>query len=228
MDELRDLSDFFENAAVALHWVGPDGTILRVNKAELELLGYAREEYVGRNIAEFHVDPPAIADILKRLKAGETLHNYEARLRCKDGSIRDVLITSNVQWRDGKFVHTRFDPAGFTGAEAHPIAQSIVDYVATWMAIEFLAPDERVAIGVTGKAHGSGLGAGIGLGEPRRTPSPTAPASVVPSPVASSAPARGSLDVSTASACRACGSTNVQRTGACETCRECGSTTSCG
>src|SRR5919199_880071 len=34
-----DLTSFFENAAMALHWIGPDGTILRANQAELELLG---------------------------------------------------------------------------------------------------------------------------------------------------------------------------------------------
>ena len=32
----RELADFFENAPVGLHWVGPDGIILRVNRAELE------------------------------------------------------------------------------------------------------------------------------------------------------------------------------------------------
>src|SRR6185312_9914043 len=31
------LSDFFENAAVGLHWVGPDGIVLRVNQTELDL-----------------------------------------------------------------------------------------------------------------------------------------------------------------------------------------------
>ncbi|MDQ3917100.1 MAG: ATP-binding protein, partial [Acidobacteriota bacterium] len=102
-----ELSDFFENAVVGLHWVGPDGTILRANRAELQMLGYEREEYVGRNITEFHADQESIADILCRLKAGEVLHEREARLRCKDGTIRDVLIDSSVRWADGKFIHTR-------------------------------------------------------------------------------------------------------------------------
>ena len=70
-DELRrseqELADFFENATVGLHWVGPDGTILRANRAELDLLGYSREEYVGRPIADFHADEDVICDILKRL-----------------------------------------------------------------------------------------------------------------------------------------------------------------
>ena len=104
----RELNDFFDNSVVGLHWVGPDGTILRANQAELDLLGYTREEYIGRQIAEFHDDQDAIQDILRRLTGGEAVHGYEARLRCKDGSTRHVLISSNVLWDDdGNFVHTR-------------------------------------------------------------------------------------------------------------------------
>ncbi len=101
------LTDFFENAAVGLHWVGPDGVVLRVNQTELDLLGYTRDEYVGHHIAEFHADPPVIEDILNKLTCGECLQGYGARLRCKDGSIKYVLISSNVLREDGKFIHTR-------------------------------------------------------------------------------------------------------------------------
>ncbi len=74
----QELSDFFENATIGLHWVGPDGVILRANPAEFEMLGYSREEYVGRSIADFHVDKHAICDILNRLKKGERLEEYSA------------------------------------------------------------------------------------------------------------------------------------------------------
>jgi PAS domain S-box-containing protein len=103
----QELADFFDNAAVGLHWVGPDGIILRVNQAELHLLGYAREEYLGYHIAEFHADQHVIADLLRRLHAGEELHGCEARLICKDGTIKHVLIDSNVLWEEGQFIHTR-------------------------------------------------------------------------------------------------------------------------
>src|SRR5690348_3416761 len=103
----NELSEFFDHASVSIHWVGPDGIILRVNQAELDLLGYSREEYVGRHIAEFHADQAVIDDILHRLACGETLREYPAKLRCKDGSLRDVLINSNVRFEDGRFVHTR-------------------------------------------------------------------------------------------------------------------------
>src|SRR3984957_11697327 len=103
----QDLSDFIENASLALHRVGGDGRILWANQAELDLLGYEREEYIGRHIAEFHVDAPVIEDILQRLYRRETLCNYEARLRCKNGSIRHVLIASNVRWNKDEFLYTR-------------------------------------------------------------------------------------------------------------------------
>ncbi|HET9472187.1 MAG TPA: PAS domain-containing protein, partial [Usitatibacter sp.] len=53
---LAELEDFLERAAEGLHMVGPDGTILWANQAELEMLGYRRDEYLGHKIQEFHVD----------------------------------------------------------------------------------------------------------------------------------------------------------------------------
>ena len=103
----RRITDFVENASVGLHWVGPDGIILWANQCEMEMLGYAREEYVGRHIAEFHADAPVIEDILARLTRGEKLINYPARLRCKDGTIRHVLISSCVRFEDGHFKNTQ-------------------------------------------------------------------------------------------------------------------------
>jgi PAS domain S-box-containing protein len=103
----RELKDFVENAAIALHWIGPDGTILWANDAELNLLGYTRDEYIGRNIVDFHADRDVIEDILRRLAARQQLNDYEVRLVAKDGSIRHVALSSNVFFEDGKFVHTR-------------------------------------------------------------------------------------------------------------------------
>ena len=104
----EELSDFFENASVGLHWIDADGRILRVNKSELAMLGYTAEEYIGRPVTEFHVDRPVVDEMLDRLARGETLRNYPARLRCRDGSVRHVLISSNARWeRGGRFAHSR-------------------------------------------------------------------------------------------------------------------------
>ncbi len=102
-----EMAELVENAPVAIHQLGADGTILWANRAELDLLGYPANEYVGRNVAEFHADPGVIADILARLGRGESLHEQPARLRASDGSIRHVRISSNTR-RDGDgMVHTR-------------------------------------------------------------------------------------------------------------------------
>jgi len=102
-----DLADFFDNAAMALHIVDASGIILRANQAELDLLGYRRDQYVGHHIAEFHADEEVIGEILARLSCGQPLDSHPARLRARDGSIRHVLVTSNARFRGGKFTHTR-------------------------------------------------------------------------------------------------------------------------
>lgn len=114
----RSLADFFENATVGLHWLGPDGTVLRVNRAELDMLGYTAEEYLGHSIADFHEDKEVIEDILARLARRETLTSYEARMRCKNGQIKHVAIESNVLWEEDKFVHTRCFTRDLTAQKA--------------------------------------------------------------------------------------------------------------
>jgi PAS domain S-box-containing protein len=106
-DTQRELQDFVDNAAEGLHWVAADGTIVWANRAELDMLGYQADEYIGHNIADFHADQTTIRDMLARLQGGETLTDYEAVLRCKDATTRTVLINSNVYRSDGRFVHTR-------------------------------------------------------------------------------------------------------------------------
>jgi PAS domain S-box-containing protein len=106
-DRELELRDVLENAAEGIHRVGPDGIIQWANNSELELLGYTAEEYIGRHITEFHADQEAIDDLLTRLSCGDAVHSHPARLRHKDGSIRHVLVNSNVRFEDGKFVHTR-------------------------------------------------------------------------------------------------------------------------
>ena len=103
-----DLLDFVDTAEIGLHWVAADGTIRWANPADYQPLGYSADEYIGHNIAEFHADAEAIEDILRRLSSGQTLRDHEARLRCKDGSTRKVLITSSVKFDAAKnFLHTR-------------------------------------------------------------------------------------------------------------------------
>jgi PAS domain S-box-containing protein len=103
----QEMMEFFQTAAIGLHWVGPDGRILWANPAVLRLLGYRESEYVGLHVGDLHADPGVGNDLLSRFAAGEALRNREARLRCKDGTIKIVLIDTNPFLEEGKLVHTR-------------------------------------------------------------------------------------------------------------------------
>ncbi len=120
----QELNDFFEHASVGLHWIGPDGIILRVNHAELDLLGYTHEEYAGHPISEFYADEGVADEVLKRLHDGELLDSFEARLNCKDGGVKHVLLDANVLRENGKFVHARCFMRDITDRKAAQTARA--------------------------------------------------------------------------------------------------------
>jgi len=103
----EDLWDFTQNAVEGLHALGPDGAILWANQAELDLLGFLAEEYIGRPAAVFHVEPEVVPEILDRLSRGETVRDLHARLWCKDRSIKSVLINATGLWQNGELVRAR-------------------------------------------------------------------------------------------------------------------------
>jgi ribonucleoside-diphosphate reductase alpha chain len=47
-----------------------------------------------------------------------------------------------------KFIHTRFEPSGFTKNPEIPIAKSIMDYIFRWLASKFLSREEAIGYGV--------------------------------------------------------------------------------
>ena len=102
-----ELEEFFESAPVGIRWTAPDGTILRANRSELDLLGYQPDEYLGRNIAQFCVNPEVAVDSARRLEGGETLRNVEIRMRHHDGSIRNGLLSANALFEGKQFIHAR-------------------------------------------------------------------------------------------------------------------------
>ena len=103
----EQIISFLETASIGMHWVGPDGIILWANAADFKMLGYEREEYVGHPIAEFHADQSVITNILARLWRNEKLQNQEANLKCRDGSIKTVLVDCSVLWEGDRFLHTQ-------------------------------------------------------------------------------------------------------------------------
>jgi two-component system, LuxR family, sensor kinase FixL len=73
----------------------------------LDLLGYGREEYVGREAASFHQNPQLMRAALAQLARGEKVPAFESQLLCKDGAFKNVIIALNALWENGRLQHIR-------------------------------------------------------------------------------------------------------------------------
>ena len=103
----QELADFFENATIGLNWIAADGTVLRANRAQLDLLGCASSEYIGHSFAEFHENRSLVDDMLRRLADGDVLREVPSRMHCGNGEVRDVMINGSPYMKDGRLVHGR-------------------------------------------------------------------------------------------------------------------------
>jgi PAS domain S-box-containing protein len=101
------LADFFENAPVGLHWLDKEGRIIRANKAELDLMGYSSDEFVGKHVCEIIMNDDVLAAILDLPQNPDSALDAETQIICKGGTIKHVLISSNSLLQDGEFIHTR-------------------------------------------------------------------------------------------------------------------------
>ena len=134
-----------------------------------------------------------------------------------------------------KFAHQRFEPSGFTRNPDIRSASSVIDYVFRWMACQFI-PGYREA---TSPSHAKqpelGL-PGVEAEEKKNMNRPVAELARVDDGAVSlpvgSATSRKPIELSYSGnpegkACPSCGSTKVQKTGACHTCLNCGTSLGC-
>jgi PAS domain S-box-containing protein len=101
----KRLADFFDTAPMGIVRLDSDGTILASNRAELEMFGYASEEFVGKNILAFHLDETGIRELVEKLGQGPGQWGLEGSIRCRDGSVRQIEAILSSVWEDGKFLH---------------------------------------------------------------------------------------------------------------------------
>lgn len=91
--------DLFENASDLIQAVGLDGSILYVNRAWKQTLGYQEEDLDHLNIFDVieRADRPLCQQRLSLLIEGEEIPPIEVAFRCKDG--RRVLLEGNISLR---------------------------------------------------------------------------------------------------------------------------------
>jgi len=105
-----ELQDLYDHAPCGYHSLGADGTVLRVNETEARWLGYAREELVGRPMAELL--SPASRELFTRSFAGfkdtGTLQDRELELVRRDGTLLPVVVNATaVRDASGRVVMSR-------------------------------------------------------------------------------------------------------------------------
>jgi len=103
----ENLQSFLENSPVGIHIVNDEGIILFANKAELDLFGYEKQEYVGEPVKKFYHNPELVEKLSSKLINEGSLINQPLKIVRKDGTLKDVLISCNVYYEQGKFKHTR-------------------------------------------------------------------------------------------------------------------------
>jgi ribonucleoside-diphosphate reductase alpha chain len=126
-----------------------------------------------------------------------------------------------------KLAHLRFEPAGATNNPRIRFAKSIPDYVARWLALEFLTEDDRRAIGLEGPAEGNGNGHGAAPAAPTKAAAPSSQTVKFETrPLDAFAPETAGAVSEDAPSCAVCGGIMV-RSGTCYACTVCGSTSGC-
>jgi PAS domain S-box-containing protein len=107
----RRYKELWDNAPVAYHMLDADGIVRQVNRTEIDMLGYTREEMVGKPIFEF-ILPEQKKDAEERFRlklAGENISKQDDRVYVKkDGSKIHVSIDDVVDHdSDGKVLGIR-------------------------------------------------------------------------------------------------------------------------
>ncbi len=113
----------YRDTPLPLHSLGPDGCIDEVSDAWLDLLGYTREEVIGRRLTDFmtadsrserwNVDRPI-------LLKGDDIKQAEYRFVKKSGEVIDALLSLRAERENGRIVRTL---SGLVDVTAHNRAE---------------------------------------------------------------------------------------------------------
>jgi PAS domain S-box-containing protein len=129
---LQQFAQFaLEHVSDAVYWIRLDGSLVYVNQAACDMLGYAKEELYGKSI--FDIDPNLPAERWKPvwdalLQQGQ--RRFQSAHRTKDGRCLPVEITSSVFELDGEQFGCSFarDIAERSEAEeAHQREHSLIE-----------------------------------------------------------------------------------------------------
>jgi two-component system cell cycle sensor histidine kinase/response regulator CckA len=94
----KKFQQFYDEAPVGYHELDPKGRITRVNRKELQMLGYSAGEMLGKPVWNFFEEGDTTRKvILAKLSGDVSFHDtFERTYRRKDGSTLPVLVEDRV------------------------------------------------------------------------------------------------------------------------------------
>jgi PAS domain S-box-containing protein len=98
-ESVEQFTGAFEGSGIGMSLVSPDGIYQLVNDALCELLGYAREDLLGKPARGFMHEPDFVPDlpVFQRMMAGkEAHHKFEGRYKHRDGHLIWARLHASV------------------------------------------------------------------------------------------------------------------------------------
>jgi len=124
-----------------------------------------------------------------------------------------------------KFINTRFEPSGITNDPDIRFASSLMDYIFRRLALEYLPPERRDALGIRTIAERKEAANGASYA-PAEPADPVEAVEAAPQRIELSAKQPTQSRILDAPLCYSCGS-KMQPAGSCYVCGSCGSTSGC-
>lgn len=115
----------FDQAPIAIRSVDAQGIIVYANLAELAVLGYERDEYVGHNIMDFVFEPQKTMASYSRLEHEGHIANLEITFRHKNGSPVRLIVDATACFQNDQFSHTRCFSIDITEAKRRESMQQM-------------------------------------------------------------------------------------------------------
>ncbi|HAP66857.1 MAG TPA: hypothetical protein DCQ99_03390 [Nitrospinae bacterium] len=102
--------DLYENAPDMYHTINKKGIIIECNRTEAEMLGYSKEELIGKSVFDIQTEESSKVGkkaMEKLFRSGE-INGLELQFVKKNGDVMDVSINATVIYdKNGKAVGTR-------------------------------------------------------------------------------------------------------------------------
>ena len=92
----------FEQSIDPVFITTQEGIIVDSNQSMINLFGYTREELIGMDVRKIYINPEDRAKLRQEIGQQGFVKDWEIKLRKKDGTEVECLLTSVARWDDGK------------------------------------------------------------------------------------------------------------------------------